>query len=73
MTVIENEQLILHCSATGNPVPKITWIKDNKTVGTGDTLSFEAHRNQSGKYWCSADNGLSEAVDASAYLDVHCE
>ena len=72
-TVIENEEIRFHCSATGNPVPRITWIKDGKTVGSGETLSLESKRNDSGKYWCSADNGLSEAVNASAYLDVQCE
>lgn len=42
-------------------------------MATGDTLSFEAFRNQSGKYWCSAENGLNVTVNASAYLDVQCK
>ncbi|XP_022798006.1 protein turtle homolog B-like [Stylophora pistillata] len=33
-------------------------------------LSFPVYRNQSGYYWCSAVNGLSVTVNASAYLDV---
>ena len=65
--------MTLHCSAIGNPVPKITWIKDGKTLELGETLSFKALRNQSGKYWCSADNGLGEAVNASADIDVQCK
>ena len=72
-TVTENEEVTFHCSAIGNPVPKITWSKDGKTVGTGDTLSFEAFRNQSGEYWCSADNGLDKTVNASASLVVECK
>ena len=51
----------------------IKWYKDELTVGTGDTLSFPVFRNQSGYYWCSADNGLNVTVNASAYLNVHCE
>ena len=42
-------------------------------MGGGNTLSFETNRNHSGKYWCSAENGLSSAVNASASLDVQCK
>ena len=42
-------------------------------MATGEMLSFEANRNNSGKYWCSADNGLSAAANASANLDVQCK
>lgn len=42
-------------------------------MATGDKLIFEADRDDSGKYWCSADNGLSAAVNASGDLDVQCK
>ena len=42
-------------------------------MAEGETLSFDTNRNQSGKYWCSADNGLSVVVNASANLDVQCK
>ena len=69
-TVLESATATFHCNATGNPIPKITWIKDYNTVGQGETLVFEAKRNSSGKYWCSAENGLNSTVNASASLDV---
>ena len=65
--------ITLHCNATGNPTPKITWIKDGETLATGDTLTFETLRNHSGKYWCTAENGLNVTVNASVVLDVLCE
>ena len=72
-TVTEGDLAMFSCAATGNPNPKITWIKSGKTVAEGDTLSFEAFRNQSGEYWCLAENGLNETVNTSAYLDVQCK
>ena len=71
--VLESATATFHCNATGNPAPKITWTKDEKTVGQRDTLSFKTKRNDSGKYWCSAENGLFSTVNASANLDVQCK
>ena len=42
-------------------------------MASGDTLDIEANRNHSGKYWCSAENGLNSIVNASATLDVQCK
>ena len=72
-TIMENQELTFHCTGTGNPTPKITWVKDGKSVANGDTLSFKANRNHSGEYWCLAENGLKDTVNTSAYLDVHCK
>ena len=72
-TVIEGTKATFYCNASGNPSPKITWSKDGKTLTEGETLSFEANRNQSGEYWCSVENGLSVTVNASAHLDVQCK
>ena len=72
-TLTENDEVSFHCSAIGNPVPKITWIKDGKTVGLENTLRFAANRNHSGKYWCLAKNDLNVTVNASANLDVQCK
>ena len=72
-TIIENEEVTFHCGAIGNPVPKITWIKDGKTLRLGDTLRFTANRSHSGKYWCLAKNYLNVTVNASVNLDVQCK
>ena len=72
-TVLESATATFHCNATGNPAPKIRWIRDGKTVAQEATLSFKTNRNDSGKYWCLAENELFLTVNASANLDVQCK
>ena len=73
-TVLEDANVTFQCNAIGNPVPKISWIKDGEAVASGDTLSIvNTKRNQSGKYWCLAENGLNLTANASADLDVQCK
>ena len=64
--------MVFNCAATGNPTPKITWIKDGITVGAANNLTFAASKNDSGKYWCSANNRLGD-LEESAALDVQCK
>ena len=70
--LIEAATVTFHCSAIGNPVPTIVWLKSGKTVATGNTLSFRTSRNQSGEYWCSAENEL-KTVNTNVNLDVQCK
>ena len=72
-TVLEGETATLDCAATGNPTPNIYWIKEGKTVGKGGNLSFEVNRNQSGYYWCVAENRFQTTANASGYLNVLCK
>jgi len=65
--------ITFYCTASGYPNPNITWIKDDKILATGDTLRLNTSRNNSGEYWCSAENGLNVTVKASASLNVLCK
>ena len=71
-SVMEGHETMFYCTASGNPSPIITWLKDGKIFGTGEALKFLAFKNHTGKYWCSADNGLGAAFNTSAYLNVQC-
>jgi len=72
--VNENERVEFNCNAGGNPTPNIKWLKDGTNLGTGNTLRFDSTwRNQSGRYWCEAQNGLNVTIKASADLNVQCK
>ena len=72
-TVREGDETTFHCTATGNPTPVITWLKDGKTVASGENLTLTTNRNHSGQYLCSAENGLGDSISASFDLDVQCK
>ena len=42
-------------------------------MGNEEILSIKAKRSDSGKYWCTAENGLDVTANAGAYLDVQCK
>ena len=48
-------------------------MKNGTSVSDEDTLAFETSRNDSGKYWCLAKNGLGDAINTTVYLDVQCK
>ena len=73
LTMAEGHNATLRCSAAGNPTPTITWMKDGQTVATGRSLTLGVKKEDSGIYWCIADNGLRVTANASAFLNVQCE
>ena len=48
-------------------------MKNGTFMSEKDTLAFETSRNDSGKYWCLAKNGLGDAINTTVYLDVQCK
>lgn len=73
-TIKEGEAATFHCSVSGNPMPKVKWYRGGKVVGEGDTLRIPgANKNDSGEYWCSADNSLAVNINASGHLNVQCK
>ena len=72
-SVMEGNEAIFNCTASGNPSPRMTWLKDGKIIDTGEALKFLAFKNHTGKYWCSAYNGLGLPINTSADLNVQCK
>ena len=65
--------LELTCSVQGLPTPKITWLRGDKTVGTGRKLKLGILKEESsGNYTCLATNVAGEARKTTK-LTVRCK
>lgn len=77
-TIIEEkENVTFTCSAYGDPIPNITWSKENGTLPVGrslvafDSLSlWNVLRSDSGNYTCTATS-TAGTISSSAELHVH--
>ena len=79
MSIVVNETGIasLQCEVKGNPVPQVTWLKENSTLpvdkriiqSRGGLVIGEVMSRDGGVYSCRAKNILG-VVNASATLTV---
>ncbi|XP_066025219.1 fibroblast growth factor receptor 4-like isoform X2 [Pocillopora verrucosa] len=76
--VVEGDPSItLECIADGEPTPTITWTKvyahgsDSVALGTGNQFVLETNRNNSGKYRCTAYNGMGTAPNRTVKVEVN--
>ncbi|KAG8176126.1 hypothetical protein JTE90_014080 [Oedothorax gibbosus] len=81
MSVAENANITLSCKATGNPLPKIKWKREDGQpiiVSTqkvdmydGEELVLNKISRQSmGAYLCIASNGVPPAISRRMYIDI---
>lgn len=76
--VTKGQSLILECVASGMPPPKVSWEKDgtdvsghNKTRFLLTNLLIEATSEEdSGRYTCTATNGIGEGGSAFIFYNV---
>ena len=71
------ENLMLTCSASGDPFPEVTWSKEGKTLRlfnvTGPVLHLvNITREDVGSYKCAAKNKVGEA-SRPALVNIACK
>ena len=73
---MEGQNVTLHCNATGNPAPNITWTKDGNAVVLyqGETYTiYNIQREAAGGYTCTAWNGVDDQTNATTSITVYCK
>ena len=79
VVVEDDHNITLECIADGEPTPNITWTKvyahgsDSGELGTGNQFVLENNRNNSGKYRCTAYNGIGTAPNRTVKVEVNCK
>ena len=80
VVVVEGDPSVtLECIADGEPTPNITWTKvyahgsDSGVLGTGNQFVLETNRNNSGRYRCTAYNGIGTAPNRTVKVEVNCK
>ena len=69
-TANAGDNVILNCTADGNPPPNITWsrLASNSHV----TFPLAVRRQDEGGYRCTADNGFGIKI-RDVFITVQCE
>ncbi|XP_053084270.1 vascular cell adhesion protein 1-like isoform X7 [Pangasianodon hypophthalmus] len=63
VTVSEGEDLMMNCSAQGNPSPQYKWTSpDHTTISNSSIIISSILKKDQGQYTCTAFNGLDQAT-----------
>ena len=68
----------LECSASGDPHPNITWIKDGVPASQFNASGYflylvDVQREDAGSYTCTASNGFGDNVTATGIVNIRCK
>ena len=68
-TVNQTDSVTLHCSADGNPAPRITWTR----VSDNGVVTFPLNitgKGDEGAYRCTADNDVKDSFSKDTFIIV---
>ena len=78
--VVEGEDLVLTCDATGKPEPNVTWTKVGSSKVLSNTSSLTiVNVSRPGtpdnmiQYQCTASNGVGAHATATSTINVYCK
>uniref|UniRef100_A0A3Q2DP50 B-cell receptor CD22 n=1 Tax=Cyprinodon variegatus TaxID=28743 RepID=A0A3Q2DP50_CYPVA len=74
--IVVEGSVTLTCSSDANPEPSYSWYKDNlmMPVGYEGVFHFPAVRSEdSGTYYCRAENKYGRINSSSVHINVECE
>nr|XP_024003412.1 B-cell receptor CD22-like [Salvelinus alpinus] len=75
--IVEGSSVTLTCSSDDNPpVDKYTWYKKNvnSPKASGQSYSITNIKSEdSGEYYCEAENKYGRLNSSSVHVDVHCK
>lgn len=71
-TVNDGDLLLLHCSASGTPLPSITWtrLSDNRLIDMPLTITG---KQDEGGYRCTGDNKVGNPAASDVFITVQCK
>ena len=77
ITVEEGDGVVIQCSATGIPVPNVTWFNNRQEVlgyGKGNASLFfkNSTRKENGTYVCIAKNSAGKK-EKESIVNVVCK
>ena len=66
--------MTLYCNATGNPPPKVAWIRSGEVLMRDGAYAIPAiNHSQTGIYECMVWNGIGNNFTTNCTVDVQCE
>ena len=74
---MEGSNISLQCLATGNPRPRVEWVKykaRDKVINQGEVFNIsDITPHDDGGYICRASNGVGDSVSERMTLEVTCK
>ena len=77
VTAEVGKNVTLRCNATGDPQPKLKWVKvgdSRRNISLGHMLHLtDFKKEDAGAYRCIANNGLKKEANATILVELSCE